>query len=79
MNSAPVQSTFVLIGIVLTTGLLRPATLMQYVRLNIIFPGGKKHLASGLYIVTKQIDNIGSNGYATTLSLTRIKCDQDKI
>jgi hypothetical protein len=60
-------------------GLLRPATLMQYVKLNVIFPGGNKHLSSGLYIVTKQIDNIGPNGYATNLSLTRIKGDKDKI
>jgi hypothetical protein len=60
-------------------GLLRPATLMQYVRLNVIFPGGNRHLASGLYIVTKQIDHIGPNGYATNLSLTRIKGDMDKI
>jgi len=60
-------------------GLLRPATLMQYVRLNVIFPGGKKHISSGLYIVTKQVDNIGPNGYATNLSLTRIKGDLDKI
>lgn len=57
-------------------GLLRPATLMQYVRLNVIFPGGKKHLSSGLYIVTKQVDNLGPNGYATNLWLTRIKGDQ---
>ena len=54
-------------------GLLRPATLMQYVRLNVIFPGGNKHISSGLYIVTRQVDNIGPNGYATTLGLTRIK------
>ena len=60
-------------------GLLRPATLMQYVKLNVIFPGGNKHLASGLYIVTRQIDNIGPNGYATNLGLTRIKGDMDKI
>lgn len=60
-------------------GLLRPATLMQYVRLNVIFPGGNKHLSSGLYIVTRQIDNIGPNGYATTLGLTRIKGDSDTI
>jgi hypothetical protein len=60
-------------------GLLRPATLMQYLRLNVIFPGGNKHLSSGLYIVTKQVDNIGPNGYATTLSLTRIKGDMDKV
>lgn len=60
-------------------GLLRPATLMQYVKLNVIFPGGRKHLSSGLYIVTKQVDNIGPNGYATNLGLTRIKGDLDKI
>jgi hypothetical protein len=57
-------------------GLLRPATLMQYVRLNVIFPGGNKHLSSGLYIVTRQVDVINGNGYATTLSLTRIKGDE---
>ena len=60
-------------------GLLRPATLMQYVRLNVIFPGGNKHLSSGLYIVTRQVDNIGPGGYATTLGLTRIKGDMDTI
>ena len=60
-------------------GLLRPATLMQYVRLNVIFPGGNKHISSGLYIVTSQVDNIGPNGYATNLGLTRIKGDTDKI
>ena len=57
-------------------GLLRPATLLQYVRLNVIFPGGRKHLSSGLYIVTKQVDNISGTGYATTLGLTRIKGEQ---
>ena len=60
-------------------GLLRPATLMQYVRLNVVFPGGNKHISSGLYIVTRQIDNIGPNGYATNLGLTRIKGNLDKI
>ena len=49
---------------------------MQYVRLNVIFPGGNKHLSSGLYIVTKQVDVINGNGYATTLNLTRIKGEQ---
>jgi hypothetical protein len=53
-------------------GLLRPATLMQYVRLNVIFPGGNRHISSGLYIVTKQIDELSGNGYFTTLSMTRI-------
>ena len=58
-------------------GLLRPATLMQYLRLNIIFPGGHEHLASGLYIVTKQTDSINSNGYTTQLALTRISGDKE--
>lgn len=54
-------------------GLLRPAQLMQYIRLNIYFPGGKKHVNSGLYIITKQVDTIGlSTGYTTQLELTRI-------
>ena len=56
-------------------GLLRPATLMQYLRLNVIFPGGHKHIASGLYIVTKQVDIINEQGYKTTLSLTKISSD----
>jgi len=57
-------------------GLLRPATLMQYLRLNVIFPGGHKHIASGLYIVTKQVDSISiDGGYKTTLSLTKISGD----
>jgi hypothetical protein len=53
-------------------GLLRPATLMQYLRLNVIFPGGNKHISSGLYIITAQRDEIGTSGYFTTLSITRI-------
>ena len=53
-------------------GLLRPASLMQYVRLNVIFPGGNKHQSSGLYIVTQQVDTIDPNGYSTRLGLTRI-------
>lgn len=56
-------------------GLLRPAILMTYVRLNVIFPGGKKHITSGLYIVTEQTDSISENGYTTTLSLVRVGSD----
>lgn len=68
----PINATIVV------QGLLRPATLMQYVRLNVIFPGGHKHLSSGLYIVTRQMDNIDSRGYTTQLSLTRIGGDLSK-
>lgn len=53
-------------------GLLRPAQLMQYLRLNVIFPGGNKHISSGLYIITKQQDDISGSGYTTTLNVTRI-------
>ena len=53
-------------------GLLRPAHLMQNLRLNVIFPGGNKHISSGLYIITKQIDTINLSGYTTSLGLTRI-------
>ena len=57
-------------------GLLRPATLMQYVRLNVIFPGGNKHISSGLYLVTQQTDSISESGYKTTLNLTKISGDR---
>jgi hypothetical protein len=54
-------------------GLLRPAMLMSYVRLNVIFPGGNRHVSSGLYLVTEQKDRIDGNvGYKTTLQLTKI-------
>lgn len=59
-------------------GLLRPAQLLTYLRLNIIFPGGvgpdntRMHIGSGLYIITKQEDNFNSSGYKTTLSLTKV-------
>lgn len=58
-------------------GLLRPATLMQYVRLNVVFPGGHKHISSGLYLVTKQEDTLDNNGYKTTLGLTKIAGDEE--
>jgi hypothetical protein len=50
---------------------------MQYVRLNVVFPGGHKHISSGLYLVTKQEDSIDNNGYKTTLGLTKIAGDDD--
>jgi hypothetical protein len=53
-------------------GLLRPARLLTYVRLNVIFPGGGRHISSGLYIITKQTDVLDQNGYKTTLNMTRV-------
>lgn len=56
-------------------GLLRPAILMSHVRLNVIYPGGRKHISSGLYLVTQQRDIIDGQGYRTTLSLVKISGD----
>ena len=56
-------------------GLLRPTTLMSYIKINCYFYG-HKHIASGVYIITKQVDTISSNGYKTQLSLTRISGDE---
>lgn len=58
-------------------GLLRPASLMTYIRLNYIFPGGRKHISSGLYLITKQQDTINESGYRTTLNLTKISGDDN--
>lgn len=62
-------------GSITIQGLLRPATLMTYIRINVIFPGGQKHNTSGLYIVTEQQDRIDQSGYRTTLGITRIDGD----
>lgn len=59
-------------------GLLRPAILMSYVRLKVLFYG-TKHVVSGLYIITKQVDSIDSSGYSTTLNMTRIAEDDNFI
>jgi hypothetical protein len=56
-------------------GLLRPAILMSHIRLNVIYPGGRKHVSSGLYLVTQQRDVIDGSGYRTTLSLVKISGD----
>jgi len=69
----PIKATITVLG------LLRPAILMSYIRLNVIFPGGRKHIASGLYLVTKQQDRIDASGYRTTLSLTKISGDSSPV
>ena len=56
-------------------GLLRPANLMTYLRLNVIFPGGHRHISSGLYLITQQTDTIDGNGYRTQLTLTKLSGD----
>lgn len=56
-------------------GLLRPAILMTHVRLNVYFYG-RKFIDSGLYIITKQEDEISTSGFRTVLNLTRIDGDK---
>lgn len=56
-------------------GLLRPAILMEYVRLNVYFYG-KKHVSSGLYIITQQQDSVGFDGFKTTLTLQKVAGDE---
>lgn len=65
VTSYPISATLTI------KGLLRPAILMTHVRVNILFYGNK-HINSGLYVVTQQVDRVDSNGYSTTLSITRI-------
>lgn len=72
MTQFPVSATLTI------KGLLRPAMLMSYVRINALFYG-LRHVSSGLYIITKQVDSIDASGYRTTLSLTRVAGDLDVI
>ena len=68
MTQFPITATLTI------KGLLRPAMLMSYVKVNTYFYG-HKHTSSGLYIITKQEDSINSSGYRTKLSLTRVGGD----
>ena len=52
-------------------GLLRPAILMNYVKINVWFYGNK-HITSGYYLITGETDDIGTGGYHTTLNLIRV-------
>ena len=52
-------------------GLLKPAVLMSYVYIDARF-FGQKHYSTGYYMITKQVDEISSSGYRTTLSLQRV-------
>ena len=72
MTQFPIKATLQI------KGLLRPSMLMSYVRVNAFFYG-QKHISSGLYVITKQVDEINKSGYRTTLSLVRIGGDNDVI
>lgn len=56
-------------------GLTRPSILMSYVKLNVWFAGGIKHISSGLYIITEQVDTLNAQGYKTQLKLLRVGGD----
>ena len=66
---------FPISGTITIKGLLKPAILMTYVKLNVWFYG-RKHISSGYYIVTEQNDSVDTSGFKTTLKLTRIKGDE---
>ena len=51
---------------------------MTHVKLNVLFYG-RKHVSSGLYVITKQVDTVDAQGFRTQLSLTRISGDEDII
>lgn len=59
-------------------GLLKPAILMSYIKLNVWF-SGNKHISSGYYIITSQQDSISGSGFKTTLGLTRVAADEEMI
>ena len=65
-------------GKLVIKGLLRPAILMTYVKINVYFYG-RKHLSSGYYIITNQVDSVDGNGYKTTLTVTRVKGDDEAV
>jgi hypothetical protein len=69
MTQYPISATLTI------KGLVRPTILMDYVKLTVLFYG-KKHISSGIYVITKQVDTINSSGYRTQLTLLRIKEDK---
>ena len=69
MTQFPITATLTI------KGLIRPTILMDYLKLNVLFYGNK-HISSGVYVITKQVDSVSSSGYRTTLSLLRIGGDE---
>ena len=51
---------------------------MSYLKINVWFYG-HKHLYSGVYLITGETDDIGTNGYHTTLSLIRVQGDEELL
>jgi len=68
----PIQATMTI------RGLLKPAILMNYIKVNVWFYG-HKYNASGYYIITSQVDTIDMGGYRTRLELTRVAPDEEML
>ena len=69
VTSYPISATLKL------KGLLKPALLMTYIKVNLYFYG-QRHNATGTYIITAQRDEVSFSGFTTTLSLTRIQGEE---
>lgn len=65
MTEYPLTATITL------KGFLKPALLMGKIELNVLFYGNS-HISSGVYIITEQVDNLGYDGFFTTLKLVRV-------
>lgn len=65
MTTFPISATLTM------RGLLRPAFLTNYIKINVVFYG-QKHITSGLYAITEQKDSLSGSGFRTTFSLIRV-------
>lgn len=72
MTQFPISATLTI------KGLVRPAMLMQYIKVNAMFYG-QRHMSSGLYFVKKQQDIVDSRGYRTVLTIQRFAGDDDYL
>lgn len=72
MTEFPIEATMTI------RGLLRPAILMSYLKINVWFYG-HKHIYSGIYLITGEEDSIGTDGYHTTISLIRVQGDEEML
>ena len=64
----PTKATIVL------KGLLKPAIMMNYVRVNVYFYG-RKYVGTGLYVILSQVDEVSASGFRTTLQLLKVGGD----
>ena len=65
------MTTFPINASVTLKGLMKPIMLMDYIIIKVVFYG-QEHITSGVYVVTGQKDTLSSDGFRTTLALTRV-------